>query len=322
MHPLPKVDEHTARLLRKVGIGRRIEFDEGHLSLAYRRFGGKGIVLAGALEHEPVRLWVEDRQWCRWIDPLLAIAEPAYLPPELNEALAAWTLDSIGRGLQGLTDPAHCPWPNGTSLQRADVEPQFGWCVQAQCGGRRIDALLLEAPYGWLDALADQLAPCPCEPASDISVRVSLVAGWSSIPHSLAKSLCVGDALLLRHAYRVAQREFGLFTTRPVARLAYDEAGVFTIEDAMEAFDDWLDVEPAMPAPDNGAARDTLVTVVAEVCGFDVHASALAALKPGDILTGQARPDEFVTLKVGGRSIARATLLDIDGRLAAKIETL
>ncbi len=188
---------------------------------------------------------------------------------------------------------------------------------------------MLDAPLEWLDALADRLTPCPIDNPSEIRVRATLIAGWSSIARSEAESLRVGDALVLRQAYGVARREFGLFVHKPLARVICGESGAFAIEEVMDDFDDWLDVEPLMPASETEeplsdvcAAHDPIMTVVAVVGGFDVPVSALAALRPGDVLHGQARADELVTLKAGGRAFARATLLDIDGRLAARIETI
>ncbi|PTB18619.1 YscQ/HrcQ family type III secretion apparatus protein [Trinickia symbiotica] len=325
---LPRLDERGARLLRKVGAGRRIDFADRALALAYRRSpGGNGLVLSGALGPDPVRLWVDERQWCRWIEPLLAVPDASTIPAELHDALAAWTFDTIGSGLEGSADGEPPPWPVGASLRGCTVERRLDWCLRAERGNDDLDLLVLEAPVHWLDALADRLAPCPVDDLPEIRVRTSLVAGWSSIARNLAESLRIGDALVLRQAYRVARGEFGLFANKPLARVEYSEAGVFSIEEVMDDFDDWLDVEPTTPArektaSDDQVAHDPIVTVVAVVGRFDVPISALAALRPGDILDGQARVDELVALKVGGRTIARATLLDIDGRLAARIEAM
>jgi type III secretion protein Q len=355
MHRLPRLDARAARLLRKVGMGRRIEFNSsgrdggGALSLAYRRAGGNGLIVSGHLKHSPVQLWIGEREWLHWVEPVLAVANASSVPEELHETLAAWTFDAIGRGLDWVVQSASTAssastssisstqWPAGSSLRTAHIEPQLGWCLRAEQGERAVDVLVLDAPHDWLDTLADRLAPCrpEYEPtiAQEVRIRAGLLAGWTSVAHSVAASLRVGDALLLRRAYRVDQGEFGLFVTRPLAHLRCAEAGVtgktgdigntgvFTIEEVMDN-DDWLDIEPPALASDDQATYDPLVTVVAEVGGFDVPVSALAALKPGDVLTGDILANELVALKVGGRLIARATLLDIEGRLAARIETL
>ncbi|HWX13238.1 MAG TPA: type III secretion system cytoplasmic ring protein SctQ [Trinickia sp.] len=337
MHRLPRLDARAARLLRKVGVGRRIEFDGGALSLVYRRAGGNGLIFSGGLEHRPVQLWIDEREWLHWIEPVLAVADANSIPEDLHEALAAWTFDAIGRGLGGsaqsgstasAASTSSTQWPAGSSLRTAHIEPRLGWCLRAEQGERGVDVLVLDAPHDWLDTLADRLPPWRRDNAPEVRIRAGLLAGWASVTRSVMATLRVGDALLLRRAYRVAQGEFGLFMAKPIARLRCGEtgdtrdAGIFTIEEVMDKFDDWLDVEPPAPALDDQASYDPLVTVVAEVCGFDVPVSALAALKPGDVLTGDVLADELVALKVGGRLIARATLLDIDGRLAARIETL
>jgi type III secretion protein Q len=337
MHRLTRLDARAARLLRKVGAGRRIEFDGGALSLAYRRAGGNGLILSGHLEHGPVQVWIDAREWLPWIEPVLAVSHATSIPEELHEALAAWTFDAIGRGLDGsaqFASTASTQWPVGSSLRTAHIEPRLGWCLRAEQGERGVDVLVLDAPHDWLDMLADRLSPWRPDNAAEVRIRAGLLAGWASVARSAVASLRVGDALLLQRAYRVAQGEFGLFIAKPIARLRCGETGdkrdkrdagdasIFTIEEVMDKFDDWLDVEPPAPASDDQASYDPLVTVVAEVCGFDVPVSALAALKPGDVLTGDVLADELVALKVGGRLIARATLLDIDGRLAARIETM
>ncbi|MEX3956734.1 type III secretion system cytoplasmic ring protein SctQ [Trinickia sp. EG282A] len=325
---LPHLDERGARLLRKVGAGRRIDFTDGAFALAYRRSaGGTGLVLSGALGTDAVRLWVDEGQWCRWIEPLLPVPDASAIPAELRDALAAWTFDTIGSGLEGSSNGEPPPWPVGASLRACTVERRLDWCLRAERGNIALELLVLEAPVDWLDALADRLAPCSADDSPEIQVRTSLIAGWSSIARNVAESLRVGDALVLRQAYRVARCEFGLFANKPLARVNCSEAGVFSIEEVMDEFDDWFDVEPITPASEKpGAhdqvAHDPIVTVVAVAGRFDVPISALAALKPGDVLDGQARVDELVTLKVGGRTIARATLLDIDGRLAARIEAI
>ncbi len=320
---LPRLDERGGRLLRKLGAGRRADCPDGALALAYRRSaGGNGLVLSGSLGSNAVQLWVDEGQWCRWIEPLIAVPDASSVPPELHEALSAWTFDAIGSALEHSTDMDPLPWPVGASLRTCAIAARIGWWLRAEREHRELDLLVLEAPLHWLDALADRLAPCPVDDPPDIRVRTTLLAGWTRIARSAADDLRLGDALVLHHAYRVARREFGLLLDKPLARLSCDGGNTFTVEEVMNDFDDWLDVEPALPGSDNDAPRDPLVTVVAELGSFDVPVSALAALKPGDILDGEARADELVTLKVGGRPIARATLIDIDGRLAARIESI
>ncbi|GLU33119.1 FliM/FliN family flagellar motor switch protein [Trinickia caryophylli] len=345
---LPRLDSHEARLLRKVGAGLRVETGEHALALGYRDAGGEsGVTLCGMLEGAPVRLWVDARQWCGWLAPMLSVADVSQIPEALHPLLCAWTFETFG---EALTASAHSeaavPWPVGIDARRGRAGRRCGWWLASTYGERRLDARVLEAPLNWLEALADRLASASGdalaagdareagEPPAVPRIRASLVAGWSGVPGTAAQNLRVGDALVLRRAYDVAQGEFALFCPAPLARIRRREAGAFSIEECMNEFDDWLDVEPApvaAPAPGDepgpasapaGMPPMPLVRIVAEVGGLDLPVTELAALRPGDLLTGLASIDEWVTLRVGPRVIARATLLDIDGHLAARIETL
>lgn len=347
---LPRLDSREAHLLRKVGAGRRAATGERTLALGYRKAGGeRGVTLCGALDGAAVRLWVDARQWCGWLAPMLSVADVSQIPEALRPLLAAWTFETFGEALPraGHGDAA-LGWPVGIDAHPGGAGRRHGWWMASVHGERRLDALVLEAPLDWLEALADRLVSAPSdalasgealeagEPPAVPRIRAGLVAGWSSVPGTTAQSLRVGDALVLRRAYDVARGEFALFCAAPLARIRWREAGAFSIEECMNEFDDWLDVEPAPvaePAPQagSGSASETgsvgmplapLVRIVAEIGGLDVPVTELAALKPGDLLTGMASIDELVTLRVGPRVIARATLLDIDGHLAARIETL
>lgn len=323
---LPRLDTDALRLLRKVGRGRCSGIGNGAtLALDYRRMQGNGMVITATLGPADVRLWVEGDAWCRWVEPLIALGGTSSVPPELNAALAAWTCASLSGTDGDAADTLHgdAQWPIGIGLANETLPPTYGWCLSATREAGRLDALVLEAPLGWLDAIADRLAPVESQTAPVPHVRASLVAGWSRVPQSAIEALEVGDALMLRTAFRVTDHLFGLFLTRPLARVRCESTDHIEIDYIMDTFDDWLDIEPdiARDAADI-RAPEPRVSVVAEVGTLDVPLSALAALSVGDVIAGEAAASELVALKIAGRVIARATLLDIDGKLAARIEQI
>lgn len=333
MTPLPQLDTGALRLLRKVGTGRGGDVGSGStLAIDYRRAGGAGVVVSGTLGTASVRIWVERGAWCRWVEPVLALDDVTSVPPDLRGALAAWTLASLWPGYGDEDGDSPGGWPTGVELTPETLPPTHGWCLSAACDGRRIGALVLDAPLAWLDSIATALPPLgacasserpPGEPDSTPLVRASLVAGWTRLPSDVIRRLQTGDALVLQTSFEVAEHLFGLFLTRALARVRCDTTDHMEIDYIMDTFDDWLDVEPgiARDAADINA-REPSVTVVAEVGTIDVPLSALAALSVGDVLTGQASVNALVALKIAGRVIARATLLDIDGKLAARIEQI
>lgn len=64
------------------------------------------------------------------------------------------------------------------------------------------------------------------------------------------------------------------------------------------------------------------MTVVVHVGSLEVPLHQLAHLQVGEVLQGPACIDDFVTLKVAGKTIAHGLLLEIDGRLAVRIDRL
>ncbi|AZE48330.1 hypothetical protein C4K04_2658 [Pseudomonas chlororaphis] len=150
----------------------------------------------------------------------------------------------------------------------------------------------------------------------------TLWAGWSRIDEQVLKRLSPGDGLVLQNGYLIADGELGLFMNRPLATLAGGDTGIHTLKDVMDDFNDWLDMTPIAPEAGSGLRPDVLVTVVAQVASIEVPLDTLVNLRAGDILEGPARTEDFIILKVAGKTIVHGLLLDIDGRLVVRIERL
>jgi flagellar motor switch/type III secretory pathway protein FliN len=64
---------------------------------------------------------------------------------------------------------------------------------------------------------------------------------------------------------------------------------------------------------------ETPVLVRLELGALEMSAAEWAALRPGDVLATGRRLDEVVTLRTGGREIARGELVEIEGELGVRI---
>lgn len=308
--------ETAGALLRKIGAGRRQQLNDGACALTYQQAGGEGLILHAQIAGTPVRLWLDAMQWCRWLEPVLVIPAWSAVPVELREALAAWTCASANPGC------ADAAWLVADTIETGYIEPAQDWCLHLEQSERQLTLRVLDAPLAWLDRLADQFEPILPEPTLDPHaprVPVPLVVGWSTLDTHALQQLKVGDGFLLQNAYRPTEGELCLFMNRPLALLTQDETGNFTIGNLMDHSNDWLDITPATPAENHSPV---LVRVVAEAASLQVPLAALAHLKVGDVLDGPVHSDGLVTLAVGGRPVARGLLLEINGRLAVRIEHL
>lgn len=307
---MKRLSEAAACVLRQTGHGRRREAASGCLALDYRRAGGDGLVLTARLAQTPVRLWLDEAQWCRWIEPVLPVPDWAATPAALQAMLAAWTLAGADAGLEqdGIA------WPVGLMLAPCHVAMEPDWCLGLERAGVRLDVRLLEVPLAWIDTLTTQLPPDGSGAIRDTRVPVALVAGWTPVAAACLQQLARGDALLLGRAYRVADGDIGLFANAPLARLSLCGDGTYRVGEVMEETDNWVDAVPT--------ADGVMLTVVAELGTLLLPLATLGGLRTGDVLAGVAHLDAQVTLKIAGRVMARGMLLDIGGRLAVRIEQL
>jgi type III secretion protein Q len=324
MQPIP-LDAATAATLRTLGHGRACRHDAHTLTLLFRRVGGAGLVLTARAGDALVRVGCDPAQWRRWIAPLLPVSDWQAVPDALRAALAAWTLARVAPGATA----AGIAWPEADAIEPSTCPVANRWLLRVEHAEATLDLWVLDAPPAWIAQLAERLDPLPAPPDAPPgqpapALRVALIAGWTCVDTARLARLQAGDALLLHHAYAVADGELGLFTDRPLASATRCDAGGYTIGVTMETFDDWLNIEPleAPPLPTSPGALplNASVRIIAQAAALDVPLERLATLKPGDILEGPAIGDGLCTLKVGGRPLARGMLLDIDGRLAIRIE--
>ncbi|WP_429547423.1 type III secretion system cytoplasmic ring protein SctQ [Pseudomonas frederiksbergensis] len=289
------------------------------MTITYGIGAGDGLIMHAQVLDQPVRLWFAPHAWCHWISPVLEVPDWSAVPPELHAVLASWTLASAGIALENST----IAWPTAPTLEAATVKTAPYWCLRFEHKDRRLDAWVLEAPVQWIDSLSEVfLAIDMNNDCGNRTLPVALIAGWSYLDQHTLERLQPGDGLLLHHTYRVSDGQLGLFLTRPLATLSTHGTTTLTLEAVMDDVNDWLDAFPA-PCESNAPQGNTfLLTVVAQVATFEVPLHQLAHLRVGDVLEGPTHADHIVTLKVAGKPIAHGLLLEIDGRLAVRIDRL
>ncbi|KWN58210.1 type III secretion system cytoplasmic ring protein SctQ [Burkholderia ubonensis] len=319
MQPLP-VDRQTLALLKRVGVGRHISFPGATLTLLFRRGGGHGLIASAQAGNESVRLWIDTRQWCRWIEPVLSVPHWEAVPSDLLGVLAVWSFSGIHAGLDSI---GIAPL-SAHSIETATCEISHAWSLRIERADASLDAHVIDAPLSWLEQLIDRLEPLAVEPLHGASpsptIPIALIVGWSCVDIAMLNRVRSGDALVLHRAYAITKGELGLFADRPTAHLTQCGNGSYRIGETMTSFDDWLDVEPVYSLEPAKTTLDARVRIVAQVATIDIPLAQLAGLKPGEILEGPAHTDGLVTLQVAGKPFARGTLLDIDGRVAVRIE--
>ncbi|RXV65282.1 YscQ/HrcQ family type III secretion apparatus protein [Burkholderia stabilis] len=322
MQPIA-LDANAAAVLRTLGHGRAYRHDTDSIALLFRRAGGAGLVLSGRVGDAIVRFWCDSAQWCSWIAPVLPVSDWQAVPNDLRAALAAWTLARVAP----CAVAAGIAWPEAEVVEPDTCPIASRWLLRLEHASAMLDLQILDASPGWIAQLAARLAPLD-GPLDDTfarpapALRVALIAGWSCIDTTLLARLHPGDALLLHHAYAVADGELGIFNDRPLASAMQCDTGGYVIGVTMETFDDWLNIEPTdlTPEPTGVLPLDARVRVVVQAAAIDVPLERLATLKSGDILEGPAIGDGLCTLKIGGKPFARGMLLAIDGHLAIRIE--
>lgn len=317
--PVPRLSKVMGERVRDIAGGRRLYADDCILTLRYGYGGGDGLRLTAEVEGQALTLWLASAQWCRWIRPVLEVPDWPSLAPDLHPALASWTLGSLEESLS----TCGFAWPQGITLSPSTVARAPYVCLEIEQNDRQIHAWVLEAPDHWLGDLSAALEPIePPQTLGEQPVAVDLIAGWGRIEQQTLARLRPGDALLLCRRYPIAEGILGVFLHRPLATVAANERGTYTLETVMQDFDDWLDAAPDASTSDSPLCPDLWVGVVAQVATIDIPLHQLACLQAGDILQGAARLEEGVQLKVAGRTIAHGLLLDIEGRLAVRIERL
>lgn len=317
--PLPRLSKEAGQLLRDIGAGRRLYHSAGSLTLRYGNAGGEGLRLRADINGQPLTLWLAADQWRQWISPQLEVPDWSSVNPELHEVLASWTLACVGDNLLY----SELTWPTGLTLEAASVPLAPCYCLDLVQDGRQLQAWVLDAPLPWLERLAAALEPLDTdETLGGRAIPVGLIAGWSRVEQQTLAHLQPGDALLLQQRYATAAGQLGVFLNRPLATVTATELATYTLEVVMEDFDDWLDATPTVSTAEDALQTELLVSVVAQVASIDLPLQQLASLQAGDVLQGPARLEDGVLLKVAGRTIAHGLLLDIDGRLAVRIERL
>ncbi|QGY32159.1 type III secretion system cytoplasmic ring protein SctQ [Pantoea cypripedii] len=347
MKKIPQISKAAGQLINQVGAGLMLSDGETHLRIAYcQREKAPGLLLQTHLNDAAATFWLDEAQWCQWVAPMLVVPSWQRVPEEFRHLLMLWTLEDAGR----VRGSNNLPWPASASLESGEREAGLYWHLAITCEERQLDLYLPLENTAWVAQLADYAFPVSAgeQQTVKIPVQASLLAGWLRTNCATLNKAQPGDALRLQKHWPVQNGTLCLYLDRPLAVVRQDdhEDNYFYVEEVMEDFEDWMEVEPEIddeseindeyevdeeseiePVSAPSLSPETLVanaaiTVTVEVAQIATTIQALGTLAPGAMLQGTATHDGAVTLKVAGRAFARGDLLDIDGALAVRITAL
>ena len=316
-----RLGKRTHQLLRKVAGGRQsVATGDCTLLLEFREIGGGGLFLSVCADQQRFAFWVDEAEWCTWISPVLTVPGWDKVPETLFSALTAWTLAPA----HSFFESANLTFPEGEAISPGRIETDFGWVLTLIHEERRLALRCIDAPFDWLDSLANVLVPKEDAEeglTSEASFPFYLVAGWVQISYQELLHLQVGDGVTLQNISDISAGQAWLFQDRPLAKLELQEEGTCQVsEAAIPSFDDWLDVTPVAATPE--AFGDTLLTVVAQIGTIELPLSAVAKMAPGQVFEAPAHYDGSVKLTVNGRTLGYGMLLEIDGCLVVRVERI
>ena len=177
--------------------------------------------------------------------------------------------------------------------------------------------------------------------ADSVNVPLALEIGSTTLSSTKWKTVAVGDFLILDHCSYMPKEQKGsiLMTlgSKPIfqARLKEGETKILDYahhfeEKVMEneheepLIDD-ADEEVSEPPPTHTEHQDLIkaddvpMQITVEVGRMHMPLSDVLALQPGNVLDLAVRPEEGVTLTVGGKPIAKGELLAIGDVLGVKL---
>lgn len=191
-------------------------------------------------------------------------------------------------------------------------------------GGKpyRLELCAAELPHG--EPALRRRAPTRLARLGSVLLRVPWVGAVSSIPLGTLEGLSLGDVWLpgkdawlggepVSAGLLVPSRSERGFPVRVSNGRTVLGAEVAEVPEEWEASmsEEESDLEQVV--------GETPLLVRLELGALEMSAAEWAALRPGDVLTTGRRLDEVVTLRTGGREIARGELVEIEGELGVRI---
>lgn len=174
---------------------------------------------------------------------------------------------------------------------------------------RAIELALLRAP------VRRRAGPVPSAIAN-ARTPVSILAGRGFLSLRDLRALRPGDTVEIAGLGWHAGRIVGAARMRTAAFEAH--GALFPRGLELSTFN--TTVSPEEKPMSDDLSRSLLpIEVEVELTRFNLPLSELGTLRPGAVLPLRQRDEDPVTLKVGGRAIARAELVDIDGEVGARI---
>lgn len=272
-----------------------------------------------------------------WLEPELDLWRTCVARLLDQEFQLGWADTSIDAALRGagaaLVLEVARRAARGEAPELAREEPRApGWLLHAgaslRLGGKpyRVAACAaLERP-----GPPGLRAPTELRRLGQLPLRVPWVAALSSAPLGTLSGLALGDVWLPGADAWVAgetPRSAGLLVP-PRSRRGIPvrvHAGRTVLGAEIVAVpEDALPGEMGAPMSQEESeleqvVGETPVVVRLELGAIEMSAAEWAALRPGDVLASGCRVEDGVSLRTGGREIARGELVEIDGEIGVRI---
>jgi type III secretion protein Q len=183
------------------------------------------------------------------------------------------------------------------------------WCLTLYVPARAIEVAMLKAPVR-RRALHVPSAIAKAE------IPAQVVAGRGSLSLRQLSRLAPGDTVEIAGLGWHAGKLVGAARLRTAAFEAH--GALFPRGLELSRFN--TTVSPQEPQMSDDLSQSLLpIEVEVELTRFSLPLSELATLRPGAVVPLRQHDSDPVTLRVGGRPIARAELVDIDGEVGARI---
>ncbi len=189
-------------------------------------------------------------------------------------------------------------------------------------------ALLLGAPTTATTS-PTEAAIAPPAWLSAVAVSLWANAGRSTLPLMAARTLALGDVVVLDHTHLVRDGlafhggvtlHVGHGTARFRATARDRELMIDDIESGTDrTMTTGRTIHAQEPDTTQALGGDTPIELSVELARFTVTLAELSQLRAGDVLTTGRRIGEAVTLRAGGAPIAHGELVDVDGELGVRV---
>lgn len=329
--------------IKKIGYGRFLENEKGLLAMRFTQCSGQGIELKALYQGHVLSFWMDEAQWCNWIDPILSIPSLEEAPTELHAALAQCTLAILENWLP-TEDIAAL---QALSLTRHMIATNFLCVFDVIEESRLLSLAVLNASSSWLikmathldSVMAQEMSESPTEKYSPLQAKAYALAQYSTtlkiwsmpclvgylyLDDVTCGSLKKGDALILEKCSLISQGELWLHQEKVLYSLFPHQPQHYQIQAVTQLIDEndaqQIDFFSAMPDERPAQARLNLIT--AEVGQINLSVNDLNKLDVNNTLALTPHFYANAKLRLGKKYIAQGQLMKLGAGWVVSIEEI